>query len=325
MKIKKQAEEEKKRISSRRLAMLAIALAAVIVSGVLISGLFIQPSEPEFSFKAAIIDQIGDTYPSNNESAREFNETVTRLLFNRGFDVTYYPSRNVTVDFYQGLIKHNYGLIVLRSHSAVRQNERTVDFFTSEPFDYPKHHASMVDSGLLTVGSYEWEPNKRYFAITPDFIGSLDGHFPKSIIVVTGCTSLNNTRTQMAQAFINKGANAYIGWTDLVSLSHSDNTTVRFLQYLLTYNKTISDTVNQCNEFPDPDYPGQLAYYPSNIGNHKLADFTTKAIPNTLEFATRTIPREKFNVSLAHSAVKNEKALTIATGMRHGQSFPHFS
>jgi hypothetical protein len=296
MKIKKgQAEEEKKLISNRKLAILATILAAVIVSAALVSRLFIQPSEPEFSFKAAIIDQIGDTYPSNPESARQFNETVTRLLLSRGFNATYYPSSNVTVDFYQGLAKLNYGLIVLRSHSAVRETERTVDFFTSEQFVYNSTYAPMIESNppLLSMGSYNWEPGKNYFAITPDFVEKLDGYFPKSIIIVTGCTSLNSTRTQMAQAFINKGANAYIGWTDLVSLSHSDDATMKFLQDLLTYNKTISDTVNQCNESPDPAYPGQLAFYPSNIGNHKLADFTNKATTGALQLAACTVLQEK--------------------------------
>jgi hypothetical protein len=287
---KQQAEQEKKLISNRKLAIIATALAAIIVSAVLVSR-FIQPSEPEFSFKAAIIDQIGDTYPSNPESARQFNETATHLLISRGFNVTYYPSGNVNVDFYQGLVKLNYGLIILRSHSAVRQNERTVDFFTSELFDYNKY-TSMIKSGLLSMGSYSWT-TKNYFAITPDFVKNLDGHFPRSIIIVTGCTSLNSTRTQMAQAFLDRGASAYIGWTDLVSLSHSDDTTMSFLQYLLDYNKTISDTVNRCNESPDPNYPGQLAYYPSNIGNHKLADFTTKAIANTLQFTISTVPLER--------------------------------
>jgi hypothetical protein len=291
---KKHAEEEEKLISNRKLAIIATALATVIISAALVSRLFIQPSEPEFSFKAAIVDQIGDTYPSSLESARQFNETVTRLLISRGFNVTYYPSRNVTVDFYQGLAKHDYGLIILRSHSAVRQNERTVDLFTSELFVYNSTYAPMIESSppLLSMGSYKWEPGKNYFAITSDFIKTLDGHFPKSIIVVTGCTSLNSTRTQMAQAFISKGANAYIGWTDLVSLSHSDNATMQFLQDLLTYNKTITDTVNQCNESPDPVYPGELAYYPSNIGNHKLADFS-KATEDTLQFATYTVLKEK--------------------------------
>jgi hypothetical protein len=292
MKTKRRAEQEKKSISNRKLAIVAAALAAVIVSAVLISRFFFQPSEPEFSFKAAIIDQIGDSYPSDPERTRQFNETVTHLLIGRGFEVTYYPSSNVTVDFYRGLAKHDYGLIVLRSHSAVRLNKKTVDFFTSEPFDYNKY-ASMIESGLLSMGTYDWEPGRSYFAITPDLVENLDGHFPRSIIIVTGCTSLNNTRTQMAQAFVKKGAHAYIGWTDLVSLSHSDGTAMSFLQYLLNYNKTIGDTVNQCNESPDPNYPGQLAYYPSNVGNDKLADFTTKAVANTLQFATALVLPEK--------------------------------
>jgi hypothetical protein len=295
----KQAAQEKKRVSTKKLALVSTALVAIIVSGALVSRFFLSSSEPEFSFKAAIVDQIGDSYPSNPESKRIFNETVTALLLSRGFNVTYYRSSNVTVDFYEGLAKYDYGLIILRAHSAVRLDAKTVDFFTSEPFN-PNN--PMLDSGLLSRGNYEWEPGKYYFAITPEFIESLDGYFPKSIIIATGCTSLNSTRTQMAQAFINKGAKAYIGWTDLVSMQYSDDTTTRFLQYLLTDNRTISQAANQCNELPDISYPGHLAYYPSNISNHKLADFTTKTTPNTPQPATQALPQkqEKHKPSSPH-------------------------
>jgi len=278
----KQVKEEKKPFQNKRLAILSIALIIVIVAGFLIYQFLMQTPEAEFSFKAAIIDQIGENLPSNPTDAHEFNETVTAFLENAGFNVSYHKSKSITVNFYKGLAKYNYGLIILRSHSALREGETVVDFFTSEEFkeDYYKNEQ---DNGLLTRGNYTWLPGKFYFAITPKFIENLEGHFSKSIIVAMGCWSLKPNCEEMAEAFIKKGARAYIGWTDALSMEHSDDSTARFLRYLLVDNMTVSEATAKCNKNLDPaGYHGKLSHYPSAIGNYKLSDFIKTAVLNEL-------------------------------------------
>jgi hypothetical protein len=282
MKRNKVQSQKKEFFSNRRIAMLSVALVAIIVLSFLIFRFFVQPSEVKFSFKAAIIDQIGETYPSSTASAKEFNETVTNLLRNAGFSVFYYESKSVTVNFYKELAKNNYGLIILRAHSALRQNETLVDFFTSEEFREDAH-IDERNCGWLTMGSFSWEPDKFYFAITPKFIENLEGYFPKSIIIAMGCNSMNKSCTEMAEAFMKKGAKAYIGWTSAVGMSYSDNSTMNFLRYFLAENMTINEAINKCNKIPDPEgYYGKLACYPSAIGCYKLPDFAADVVLSAL-------------------------------------------
>jgi len=282
MKRNKVQSQKKEFFSNRRIAMLSVALVAIIVLSFLIFRFFVQPSEVKFSFKAAIIDQIGETYPSSTASAKEFNETVTNLLRNAGFSVFYYESKSVTVNFYKELAKNNYGLIILRAHSALRQNETLVDFFTSEEFREDAH-IDERNCGWLTMGSFSWEPDKFYFAITPKFIENLEGYFPKSIIIAMGCNSMNKSCTEMAEAFMKKGAKAYIGWTSAVGMSYSDNSTMNFLRYFLAENMTINEAINKCNKIPDPEgYYGKLACYPSAIGSYKLPDFAADVVLSAL-------------------------------------------
>jgi hypothetical protein len=275
---RKQISEEKKLLSNKKLAVVAIALVAVIVSGFLLFRFPLQTPEVEFSFKAAIIDQVGEALPSSPSSAHEFNETVTNLLKKANFTVSYHKSQSITVNFYKELAKGNYGIIILRAHAALREDETSVDFFTSEEFEEDNTYTD------VTRGNYSWQPNKFYFAITPKFIENLEGYFPKSIIIAMGCWSLKADYEEMATAFIKKGARAYIGWTEAVGLPHSDNSTVRFLQYLLADNMTINGAIGKCNLIHDPEFPGTLAYYPSEISNYKLSNFTTEPIQGSFLF-----------------------------------------
>jgi len=277
---KKQIPEEKRLLSNKKLAMLTITLVAMIVLGFLLSRFLLQTPEVEFSFKAAIIDQVGEAYPSSPSSTHEFNETVTNLLKKANFTVSYHKSQSITVNFYKGLAKYNYGIIILRAHSALREDETLIDFFTSERFEEGLYND-------VTRGNYSWQPGKFYFAITPKFIENLEGYFPKSIIIAMGCSSLKANCEEMADAFIKKGARAYIGWTDSVGLPHSDNSTARFLQYFLVNNMTISDAISECNQIHDPEFPGILSYDPSGIGEYKLSDFTTKTVLGSLLLATQ--------------------------------------
>jgi hypothetical protein len=279
---KEQTPKEKKPFIDKRLVVISVALVSIVVLGFLFYQTFMQSPKVEFSFKAAIIDQIGENLPSSPESAREFNETVTRILESAGFNVSYHKSESITVKFYKELAKYNYGLIILRVHSALRAGETEIDFFTSERFE-ENFYRDMQDKGLLTAGNYTWMPGEFYFAITPKFIESLDGYFPNSIVIAMGCWSLKSDYEEMAKAFIKKGAKAYIGWTDAVSMWHSDNSTVRFLQYLLEKNMTINNAINKCNAFHDlVYYNAELSYYPPEIGNYKFSDFTASAVLNIL-------------------------------------------
>jgi len=283
---KKIREEEKPKFPNKKLIIISAVLTSVIVLGFIISFTLLHSPEVKFSLKAAIVDQIGENPPSDSESMREFNETVTKILEDAGFNVSYHKSKSVTVKFYESLAKYNYGLIILRAHSALRKGQSIVDFFTSEKFVEGKY-----PSELVTAGYYEWEKNVLYCAITPEFIKNIDGDFPKSVIIAMGCNSLNKTCTGMAEAFIQKGAKVYIGWTGLVDLAHADNETIKLLKMLLNENKTVADAVHSI--YRDPHWLSKMDFYPSSAGSLKISDLIASVKTSmTLQITFATLKQE---------------------------------
>lgn len=266
---KEKVPQERKLFSNKHLIIMSFALAAIIILGVLLSSFLLPTQEVRFSLKAAIVDQIGEAYPSSPESTKKFNETATNILESAGFNVSYHKSESITVNFYKGLAKYNYGLIILRAHSALRKDQPIVDFFTSEKFEENKYPPK-----LITAGFFEWEKNVFYCAITPEFIRSIDGVFPKSIIIAMGCNSLNKTCTGMADVFIGKGAKVYVGWTGFVDLSHVDSETIKFLRNFLE-NETLSAAVGNTNV--DPHYGSRMKYYPLEAGELTISSLIAEA------------------------------------------------
>lgn len=104
------------------------------------------------------------------------------------------------------------------------------------------------------------EGDPTYFGIPPKFIStSLNGTFQNTIIIAMGCNGL--TYSDMAKAFVNTGAKAYVGWNDSVTASHTDGAIQRLLEYLIIERKTIGDVVPLIP--PDPSDNAILTYHPS--------------------------------------------------------------
>ncbi len=306
---KKKIAQEKKLFSSKQLMMISFVFVVIIVL-FLLSSILSQTREVKFSLKAAIIDQLGEEYQNY-----DFNETgvVANILKNAGFDVSYYESKTVNVNFYKGLAKHNYGIIILRAHSATREGKTIVDFFTSEKFKTDKY-VSEQENGLLAKGYFSWKSGEFYFAITPKFIENLEGCFPKSIVIAMGCNSLNETCTEMADAFIKKGAKAYIGWTGLVQSSHTDNETIELLRMLLKENKTVKQAVGHTTQ--DSRYFSKMRYYPESAGNIEISSLIEEAEPcSNHQSVIRRFSR--FNILLFSFIFCSLSALQLRLGGEH--------
>ncbi len=262
---------------SSRMSFKKAAIAAVVMSLIVVVAFFIFQStmptpEPKFSMKAAIVDQLGNEFPN-----KDFNETglVANILKDRGFTVSYFKSQDVNVTFYRKLASSDYGVIVLRCHAALRLGQTLVDLFSSERYSYDAY-SQWQDDGWLTKADYIYSPGQSYFAITYKFIENLDGTFPKSIIIAMGCNSLNSTSTETAQAFINKGAIAYIGWTGMVDASHTDAQTVKLVQALFFDNESLADAVDPMQS-TDPTYGSQMNFLPGTAGNLTVASLIAGA------------------------------------------------
>jgi hypothetical protein len=255
-------------------AVVVCVVAAVPVAFFMLRG----GSADEGPLKAAIVDQL-----SSREANQSFVDSAATLLANAGYDVEYYPGESVDVDAYRALATHDYKVIVLRAHSAVPRKDLSLPpdvdqavldqimnkigddvlLFTSEPYDGNAYIDDQKGLRLFPVVYAGDDMSQTYFAISAGFIESNMGHFDGTTIILMGCSSMATDKT--AAAFVDKGASAVIGWSDLVTPEHTDEATERVLQYLLKDHLTPSQAVDKANADlgPDPEYGAVMKAYPS--------------------------------------------------------------
>ncbi|MEX1255103.1 MAG: hypothetical protein WEE64_12265 [Dehalococcoidia bacterium] len=226
----------------------AVAAAVFLISSSSFGGGSNRPS-------AVIVDQLDLTYP-NPAFARD----ATSVLEKAGFEVDYYPGEEVTVDFYRELPARGYDIVLMRAHSARYQGswqgeqKDLVEIFTSEGYSLADH-AEEQQSGRLGVVSYFDDPEQRqYFGITPEFItGSMRGDFNGATVILMGCNGLSTGST--AQAFMDKGAAAVVGWDEAVSAVHTDAATLSLLRHLIDGDLPADDAVAAAMDEVGPDVP----------------------------------------------------------------------
>ena len=233
--------------------------------------------------RAAIVDQLG-----LNEPNPEFVQTATSVLEQAGYTVDYYPPEQVTVDFYRQLPKQNYLLIIFRVHIA-RFDEQSLTMedpvrrqaildafasgaflFTSEQYDKTKYPEDREKLRLFQVRNLSGSGDTRYFGITPRFIQSMAGSFDKTVIVLMGCDGLLFDGT--AQAFVDKGAGAVVGWNSLVSAPHTDKATQTLLQKLISERLSLGEAVKRTMSEvgSEPGYNNTLKVYPQDAEDRTL-------------------------------------------------------
>jgi len=247
---------------------------AVSVSG-LITYFVLNQSSPRqaVSFKAAIVDQLSATFPNQS-----FNDNAKTLLADAGYTVDYYGPDKVTVEFFRGLPSKGYGLVIIRAHSTGHSNVpgEDITIFTSEPYDPNRYQYEQLTNQVFRASlgtnltEAELGKGRLYFAISSSFVEhSMQGRFPNSIIIMMGCTGLKNSN--MAQAFVSKGARVYVSWENSVTPDRTDNATTALLRSL-AQGKTVGQAVRatMIKIGPDPVYNSQLGYYPQDSGGMVL-------------------------------------------------------
>lgn len=285
----KRIVEKSKRFSNKQLIAASAIVVCIIVSGSVLSFWLTKAPEAKFPLNAIIIDQLGKDPQFLNTS---FVDTATSILRSSGFNVTYY-NQTIDVNFYRSLAKSDYGIIILRAHTAKREDNSTIDIFTSEQFVNGKYQYEL-ENGLVTKGAFLYDqilnrPERFFFAITSKFIDDLEGRFPKSIVIAMGCWSLSpkpGLDDKLPKSFIDKGASAYIGWTDEVLAKDTDAETVKLLNLLLVENRTISDAVSRTSSYqygaigPDNQLTTittKLRSYPSSADSLKISTLINEA------------------------------------------------
>jgi len=269
--------EAKKRARSRSskgglpwFAWLAIALGIVAIIAFVRTFPISGPagSSQSGESKAAIIDQLYSLQPNE-----DFISEVTQQLEAYGFAVDIYQGDDVSVDLYRQLPSYAYDLIIFRAHSGLLGSNgkiiRRTCVFTNEPYSQTRHVAEQLGDQLAKARIDENHP--WVFAIGDKFVTqSMEGQFGNTVVVMMGCSCLY--LDDLAQAFIDKGASAYIAWDATVELDYVDKATVSLIKNLCSRNFTLEKAVDltMATEGSDPKYHAVLKYYPPKGGNKTL-------------------------------------------------------
>src|SRR3990170_2508335 len=97
----------------RRVFVIAGVVAIAALVGVAASSLFLRGAGDEAGPpRAAIVDQL-----AFNIQNPDFVTQATGLLEQAGYQVDYYPSDRITVDFYRRLPSKGYDFILFRAHA----------------------------------------------------------------------------------------------------------------------------------------------------------------------------------------------------------------
>jgi hypothetical protein len=110
------------------------------------------------------------------------------------------------------------------------------------------------------------------FGITPEFVSAqsvwgqpwdMEGRFDDTIIIIMGCSGIALPDMDMARAFIDKGASAYLAWDRSVGLNYVDDATPYLIKQLCSEKLTIRQAVDSTMDVigADPEYGAELEYY----------------------------------------------------------------
>jgi hypothetical protein len=203
------------------------------------------------SLKAVLIDSLSLTDPDPL-----FISNVTHSLSVAGYLVDYYGPSQVTVDLFRNIALQNYRIVIIRGHTATVQGIPTsLSIVTTEPYSSLKH---VYEQLIGQVAPAIVRPGNTFFAITPAFIrDAIKGNLRDTLVVQMGCGTLSGNR-DIATAFIDKGAYAYVGWNDTVSSWYTDFATQKFVASL-EHGHAVSEAVASAGG-PDPVNGGRLGF-----------------------------------------------------------------
>lgn len=126
-------------------------------------------------------------------------------------------------------------------------------------------------NGELVYVMFAQENSPKYFGITPIFVKNrMNGNFSATTIIMMGCDGLKYY--SMAEAFEQRNAKVYIGWTGPVTADHTDTTTIHLLRHLLLERITIAEAISETRDevVPDPIYQSQIMFCSINAAPYTI-------------------------------------------------------
>ena len=253
-----------------------LIIAAVILLLSALIPMFCHRTAPETGSprpRAAIVDQL---YLMEPDPA--FIAGATATLESGGFAVELWQGDNITVDLYRHLPQYGYKLIIFRVHSGMLLSMeggkveplQTTYLFTGETYTTTRYVAEQLSDKVSNAMMSNEYP--LVFAINSEFIkDDFKGDFDHAVIIAMGCESYY--LDDMADAFLQKGASTYIGWSTLVSLEHTDKAALNLLGNLCTANMTVAQTIDRTmSELGHDPYFGSYLKFPPESGDKTLKE-----------------------------------------------------
>ena len=257
--------ESKRKLNRRVYGLIPLAICIIVFA------YFFWPHPNQILVSEGVT--IVDLFYSSNP---QFTNEVSAFLTSKDITTNTFKDSNITVDFYRQLPKYGSSLIVLRIHAGVLESDPTKPtfLFTEEPYNTYEYFfeqlSDQVQSGKIDPDNSAEEP---VFTVGPLFVAiSMEGNFSDSIVIMSSCLGLY--RDQLAKAFIERGAKAFISWDEKVGLAHTDEATMVLLKSLIEEGMTVSEAVEKAmNDVgPDTTYNSMLHYYPQEAGSVKLVN-----------------------------------------------------
>ena len=89
----------------------------------------------------------------------------------------------------------------------------------------------------------------------------MEGEFDNTVIIMMGCSCLH--LEDLAQAFIDKGASAYLGWNATVDLNYVDEATPYLVRQLCSEELTVREAIHNTMDVigADPNHGAELQLY----------------------------------------------------------------
>jgi hypothetical protein len=210
------------------------------------------------------MDQLALNYPDPS-----FTTNITNALNSAGYSVDYSGPTMTAVDTFRQLPKQGYDLVIIRAHTGSSQS-----IITAEPYSTSEFVTDQL-AGRLVPAQVEGGP--VYFALTPKFVRqSMMGSFPESTIIVMGCSALEGSQ-DIASAFLDRGANFFVGWDSSVSIIHTDASTVALVR-MLSAGSSLPEATNRAGG-TDPVYGAKLQYLDWNtLVRSRTSDLISKLL-----------------------------------------------
>ena len=275
------AHDRRRQKKNRRLAISNRRLLYVLGAGILALALFVlvvgsrlghlPPPLPRARM-AAIIDQVALSSPNP-----EFIQQARSYLTSAGFSVDVYEGESITVEFLRTLPTRGYNLIVFRTHSTndfidPAPPGKPVFLYTGERHDRYRYTYEQLTRQIMAGRVLYEEDAPKLFIVGPEFVRhGMQGRFEGTLMLIGGCASL--ATPELAEAFLERGATAIIGWNGLVDKSHNDRALLHLLRLLTVDELPIEQAVlhTRFEIGPDPTFNSIPTFYPFDQGKYSLA------------------------------------------------------